>query len=400
MPTISRKGQQLPASPIRKLIPFSDAAKQRGIQVFHLNIGQPDIETTSYALDAVKRYADKVIKYSNSAGNLSYREKVCKYYAGLGINVTPDEMIITTGGSEALQITFQTIMDPEDEVIIPEPFYANYNSFAKIAGVKVRPINSTIKDGFALPPMSEFEKAITPNTKAILICNPNNPTGYLYSAEEMESLRQIVAKHDIFLITDEVYREFCYDGAKHVSAMTLKGIEDKVILIDSESKRYSACGIRVGRIITKNKEVIRVAMKFAQARLSPPSYGQVAAEGALDTPTSYFDGTVKEYCSRRNICVEGINKIPGAYCPTPKGAFYIVAHLPIDDSETFCKWLLTDFNYEGKTVMLAPASGFYSTPGLGTQEVRVSYCLNCDALKEAMFLLGKALEAYPGRVND
>lgn len=397
MLTISKKGQEIPASPIRKLVPFSDAAKQKGIKVYHLNIGQPDIETTSYALDAVKKYSEKVIKYSNSAGELSYRKKICKYYEGLGINITPDEIIVTTGGSEALQITFQTIMDPENEVIIPEPFYANYNSFAKAAGVKVKPISSEISNGFALPPMSEFEKAITPNTKAILICNPNNPTGYLYSAEEMESLRQIVKKYGLYLITDEVYREFCYDGAKHVSAMTLEGIEDNVILIDSESKRYSACGIRVGRIISKNKEVMSTAMKFAQARLSPPTYGQVAAEGALDTPASYFDGTVKEYVSRRNICVEGINKIPGAFCPTPKGAFYIVAHLPIDNSETFCKWLLTDFNYEGKTVMMAPASGFYSTPGLGIQEVRISYCLNCEALADAMFILGKALDAYPGK---
>jgi len=400
MLTISKKGQEITASPIRKLIPFSDAAKQRGIKVYHLNIGQPDIETTSYALDAVKKYAEKVIKYSNSAGEMSYRKKICKYYEGLGINVTPEEIIVTTGGSEALQIIFQTILNPEDEIITPEPFYANYKSFAKIAGVNIKAISSDIKNGFALPPMSEFEKAITPNTKAILICNPNNPTGYLYSKEEMIQLSEIVKKHEIFLITDEVYREFCYDGAKHVSAMTLKGIEDNVILIDSESKRYSACGIRVGRIVSKNKEVMSTAMKFAQARLSPPSYGQVAAEGALDTPASYFEGTVKEYTSRRNICVEGINSIPGAYCPTPRGAFYIVAHLPIDSSETFCKWLLTDFNYEGKTVMLAPACGFYTTPGRGTQEVRISYCLNCDALKEAMFLLRKALETYPGRVTE
>lgn len=399
MPNISLKGKNMPASPIRKLVPFSDAAKERGIQVYHLNIGQPDIETTSYALDAVRKYNESVIKYSNSAGNLSYRQKLCKYYEGIGINITPEDIIVTNGGSEALQIVFQTIMDPEDEIIIPEPFYANYNGFAMTAGVKVKPIFSEISNGFALPPMSEFEKAITPNTKAILICNPNNPTGYLYSEEEMEQLRQIVLKHDLYLITDEVYREFCYDGAHHVSAMTLKDVENNVILVDSESKRYSACGIRVGRLITKNKEVITTAMKFAQARLSPPSYGQVAAEGALDTPASYFDGTVKEYCSRRDICIEGINKIPGAYCPTPKGAFYIVAHLPIDNSETFCKWLLTDFNYEGKTVMMAPASGFYSTKGLGTQEVRISYCLNCAALADAMFILGKALEVYPGRVK-
>ena len=400
MPTISKKGQSMPASPIRKLVPFADEAKSRGIHVYHLNIGQPDIETTNYALDAVKKYDEKVIKYSNSAGNLSYRKKICQYYDKLGIKITPDEIIVTNGASEALQIVFMTIMDPEDEVIIPEPFYANYNGFAQTAEVRVKPIYSSIDNGFALPPIEDFEKAITKHTKAILICNPNNPTGYLYSEEEMETLRQIVLKYDLYLITDEVYREFCYDGNHHSSAMHLKGIDNNVILIDSESKRYSACGIRVGRLITKNKEVISTAMKFAQARLSPPSYGQVAAEAALDTPASYFDGIVKEYEARRNVCVEGINKIPGAFCPTPKGAFYIVAHLPIDDSERFCKWLLTDFNYNGKTVMLAPASGFYSTKGLGLQEVRISYCLNCDDLRDAMFILGKAIEAYPGKTNN
>jgi aspartate aminotransferase len=400
MPKISKKGQSMPASPIRKLVPFADEAKSRGIHVYHLNIGQPDIETTTYALDAVKKYDEKVIKYSNSAGNLSYRKKICQYYDKLGIKITPDDIIVTNGASEALQIVFMTIMDPDDEVIIPEPFYANYNGFAQTAEVRVKPIYSSIENGFALPPIEDFEKAITDHTKAILVCNPNNPTGYLYSAEEMETLRQIVKKYDLYLITDEVYREFCYDGEHHHSAMHLKGIDDNVILIDSESKRYSACGIRVGRLITKNKEVIKTAMKFAQARLSPPSYGQVAAEAALDTPESYFKGVVKEYEARRNVCVEGINKIPGAFCPTPKGAFYIVAHLPIDDSERFCKWLLTDFNYEGKTVMLAPASGFYSTKGLGMQEVRISYCLNCDDLRDAMFILGKALEVYPGTVKN
>ena len=397
MPKISRKGQFMPASPIRKLVPFADEAKARGIHVYHLNIGQPDIETTDCALEAVKKYDEKVIKYSNSAGNLSYRQKICKYYDKIGIKITPDEIIVTNGASEALQIVFMTIMDPDDEVIIPEPFYANYNGFAQTAEVRVKPIYSSIENGFALPPIEDFEKAITPHTKAILICNPNNPTGYLYSEEEMETLRQIVLKYDLYLITDEVYREFCYDGNHHSSAMHLKGIDNNVILIDSESKRYSACGIRVGRLITKNKEVISTAMKFAQARLSPPSYGQVAAEAALDTPASYFADVVKEYAARRDVCVEGINKIPGAFCPTPKGAFYIVAHLPIDDSERFCKWLLTDFNYNGKTVMLAPASGFYSTKGLGLQEVRISYCLNCDDLRDAMFILGKALEVYPGK---
>lgn len=387
----------MPASPIRKLVPFADEAKQRGVHVYHLNIGQPDIATTPYALEAVKNYDEKVIKYTNSAGTLSYRKKLCEYYKRLNINVEPDDIIVTNGASEALQIAFQTIMDPDDEIIIPEPFYANYNGFAQTAGVRVRPIYSEISNGFSLPPIDDFEKAITEHTKAILICNPNNPTGYLYSKDEMERLRQIILKYDLYLISDEVYREFCYDGLTHYSAMSLKGVDDNVILIDSVSKRFSACGIRVGRMVTRNREVITTAMKFAQARLSPPTYGQVAGEAALDTPISYFDAIVDEYVKRRDVCVEGINKIPGAYCPVPKGAFYIVAHLPIDDSDKFCKWLLTDFNYEGKTVMLAPASGFYSTIGLGRQEVRISYCLNCDDLKDAMFILGKALEVYPGK---
>ena len=397
MPKISKKGQFMPASPIRKLVPYADEAKSRGIHVYHLNIGQPDIATTPYALEAVKNYDEKVIKYTHSAGTLSYRKKLCEYYDRLNIHVTPDDIIVTNGASEALSIAFQTIMDPDDEIIIPEPFYANYNGFAQTAGVRVRPIYSEISNGFALPPIEDFEKAITEHTKAILICNPNNPTGYLYSEQEMENLRQIILKYDLYLISDEVYREFCYDGSVHHSAMSLKGVDDNVILIDSVSKRFSACGIRVGRMVTRNREVINTAMKFAQARLSPPTYGQVAGEAALDTPLSYFDAIVAEYVKRRDVCVEGINKIPGAYCPTPKGAFYIVAHLPIDDSDKFCKWMLTDFNYEGKTVMLAPASGFYSTIGLGRQEVRLSYCLNCDDLKDAMMILGKALEVYPGK---
>lgn len=397
MPSISKKAQNMPASPIRKLVPFSDAAKKRGIEVFHLNIGQPDIETPNLALEAVRNYTEKVVKYSPSEGTLSYRKKLCEYYEKYDIHILPEEMIITTGGSEALLMTFLTIMDPDDEVIIPEPFYANYNGFAKNVGVNVKPIYSSIDTGFALPDISEFEKAITPRTKAILICNPNNPTGYLYSEEEMETLRQIVLKHDIFLISDEVYREFCYEDAIHHSALKLKGIEDHVILIDSASKRFSACGIRIGRMITKNKELISAAMKFAQARLSPPTFGQVAGEAALDSPQSYYDEIVREYESRRDVCIEGIKNIEGAYCPTPKGAFYIVAHLPIDDSERFCKWMLTDYNYNGKTVMMAPASGFYSTEGRGKQEVRISYCLKKEDLKEAMAILKEALLSYPGR---
>lgn len=397
MPSISQKAKNMPASPIRKLVPFSDAAKERGVEVFHLNIGQPDIETPQLALEAVRNYTEKVVKYSPSQGTLSYRKKLCEYYEKVGINVKPEEMIITTGGSEALLMSFLTIMDPDDEVIIPEPFYANYNGFAKNVGVNVRPIYSSIDTGFALPDISEFEKAITPRTKAILICNPNNPTGYLYSKEEMETLRQIVLKYNIFLISDEVYREFCYEKAKHYSALNLEGIDDHVILIDSASKRFSACGIRIGRMITRNKELIDAAMKFAQARLSPPTFGQVAGEAALDCPQSYYDDIVNEYQSRRDVCIEGINNIEGAYCPTPKGAFYIVAHLPIDDSEKFCKWMLTDFNYNGKTVMMAPASGFYSTEGRGTQEVRISYCLKKEDLAEAMNILKEALKVYPGR---
>lgn len=397
MPSISKKAQNMPASPIRKLVPFSDAAKKRGIEVFHLNIGQPDIETPNLALEAVRNYTEKVVKYSPSEGTLSYRKKLCEYYEKYDIHILPEEMIITTGGSEALLMTFLTIMDPDDEVIIPEPFYANYNGFAKNVGVNVKPIYSSIDTGFALPDISEFEKAITPRTKAILICNPNNPTGYLYSEEEMETLRQIVLKHDIFLISDEVYREFCYEDAIHHSALKLKGIEDHVILIDSASKRFSACGIRIGRMITKNKELLSAAMKFAQARLSPPTFGQVAGEAALDSPQSYYDEIVREYESRRDVCIEGIKNIEGAYCPTPKGAFYIVAHLPIDDSERFCKWMLTDYNYNGKTVMMAPASGFYSTEGRGKQEVRISYCLKKEDLKEAMAIIKEALLSYPGR---
>jgi aspartate aminotransferase len=397
MPKISFKGQQMPESPIRKLVPFADVAKKRGRKVYHLNIGQPDIETPEVALDAVRNYDHKVIEYSHSAGMLSLRERLTDYYKTVNIEVTPDQIIVGTGASEALLFAFQSIMDPGDEVIIPEPFYANYNGFATNAGIKVKPIVSDIESGFALPPMSAFEQAITEKTKAILVCNPNNPTGYLYSREEMETLRDLVKKYDLYLIADEVYREFTYDGKTHYSAMYLDGIDENVILIDSVSKRYSACGVRIGWMISRNKLVISTALKFAQARLSPPTFGQVAAEAAVDTPDEYFDAVIKEYIARRNAVVEGINNIEGAFCPNPSGAFYVVARLPIDDSDKFCRWLLEDFEFENQTVMLAPASGFYSTPGKGKDEVRISYVLKVDDLKSSVKVMAEALKVYPGR---
>lgn len=399
MPNISQKGQLMPESPIRKLVPYAEKAKKRGVYVYHLNIGQPDIETPEVALNAVHNYGNKVIEYSHSAGMLSLREKLTEYYRTVNIHVTTDEIIVGAGASEALLFAFQSIMDPDDEVIIPEPFYANYNGFATNAGIKIVPIFSSIETGFALPPIEEFEKNITPRTKAILVCNPNNPTGYLYSKEELETLRDIAKKHDLFLIADEVYREFTYDGKQHFSCMHLKGIENNVILIDSVSKRYSACGVRIGWIVSKNKELMATAMKFAQARLSPPTFGQVAAEGAVDTPDEYFDNVIKEYIARRDTVVAGINKIEGAFCPNPAGAFYIVAKLPIDDSDKFCQWLLEDYSYENQTVMMAPASGFYSTPGMGKDEVRISYVLNVDDLKNSVKVLEEALKVYPGKTN-
>jgi len=397
MLSISKKGQMMPPSPIRKLVPYADAAKKRGIKVYHLNIGQPDIETPKIALDALKNINLKVIEYSHSAGILSFREKLCKYYEKNNIHVTPDEIIVTTGGSEAILFTFGSIMDNDDEVIIPEPYYANYNGFAINAGVKVVPVMSHIEENYALPPIEEFEKYITPKTKAILICNPNNPTGYLYSREEIEKLGELVKKHDLFLIADEVYREFVYDGTEHFSVMHLKGIEQNTILVDSVSKRYSACGFRIGMLVSKNKDVMTTAMKFAQARLSPPTFGQIAAEAAIDVDKSYFEAIKKEYVARRNVVIEGIKSIPGAYCPTPKGAFYVMAKLPIDDSDKFCQWLLENFNENNETVMLAPATGFYSVPERGLQEVRISYVLNVDDMKRSMELLKKAIEVYPGR---
>jgi len=397
MPKISEKGLAMPASPIRKLVPYAEEAKRKGRKVYHLNIGQPDIPTPQVALDAVKNTDLKVIEYSHSAGIESYRKGLAKYYQGLGIDITHNDMIITTGGSEAITIAFMTCLNPGDEVIIPEPFYANYNGFAVQAGVVVKPIVSRIENDFALPPVEEFEKLITPRTKGIVICNPNNPTGYLYSREELEQLATIVKKHDLYLFSDEVYREFCYDGITHYSAMMLKGLENNVILMDSVSKRYSMCGVRIGALITRNKEVIAAAMKFAQARLSPPSFGQIAAEAALNTPAEYFKEVYDEYIKRRNFMVEALNKMDGVYCPKPKGAFYTVVRLPIDDSDKFAQWLLEHFEHKNQTVMLAPATGFYSTPGLGKNEVRIAYVLNVDDLRNAMECLEVALKQYPGR---
>lgn len=397
MPTISHKAVIMPESPIRKLVPFAETAKAEGKKVFHLNIGQPDIETPQVALDAIRNFDDKVIEYSHSAGFQSYRDNLAANYRKSGINVDSEDIIITTGGSEALTFGFMSTCNPEDEVIIPEPFYANYNGFAVAAGLNVVPVTASINDGFALPPVEEFEKKITDKTKAIVICNPGNPTGYLYSKEELEKLRDIVKKHDLFLFADEVYREFCYDGAVPFSVMNLEGIENNVIMIDSVSKRYSMCGSRIGAIVSKNKEVMASALKFGQARLSPPTVDQVAGEAALKTPQSYFDDVVAEYVERRNIMVDGLNAIDGVYCPKPSGAFYCVAQFPVDDTEKFCQWLLEKFEYKGATVMMAPASGFYSTKGNGTQEARIAYVLNQDSLKKAVKCLEEALKVYPGR---
>lgn len=389
----------MPASPIRKLIPFSEKAKQEGKTIYHLNIGQPDIETPEIMLSAVRNNTLKVIEYSHSAGNESYRRKLVDYYNKYGIQLTHTEIMVTTGGSEAIEIAMMACLDEGDEIIIPEPFYANYNGFGIQAGVKIKPIISKIEDGFALPPISEFEKLITPSTKAIMICNPGNPTGYLYTKAELEALRDLVKKHDIFLFADEVYREFCYDGKEYFSVMNLKGIEQNVVLMDSVSKRYSACGVRIGALISRNKDVMDAALKFAQARLSPPTFGQIAAEAAIDTPDSYFKKVITEYVARRDYVVKALNNIPGVFCPNPSGAFYVIAQLPIDNSDKFCQWLLESFEYEMKTVMLAPATGFYSTPGAGMDQVRVAYVLNLDDLKSAMKCLEEALKQYPGRTE-
>jgi aspartate aminotransferase len=399
MPKIAQKAIDMPASPIRKLVPYAEKAKKEGKIVYHLNIGQPDIETPQVALDAIKNMDRRVIEYSHSAGFESYRNGLSAYYKKTGINVNPEDILITTGGSEALIFGFMTTCNPGDEVIIPEPFYANYNGFAVTAGLTVVPVTAHIENGFALPPVEEIERKITSKTKAIVICNPGNPTGYLYSKSELEQLRDIVKKHDLFLFADEVYREFCYDGAVPFSTMNLEGIENNVIMIDSVSKRYSMCGARIGALITKNKEVMAAALKFGQARLSPPTIDQIASEAALNTPQSYFDNVVAEYVQRRNIMVDGLNTIPGVFCPKPSGAFYCVAQFPVDDAEKFCQWLLEDFSYEGQTVMMAPANGFYSTKGAGQSEARIAYVLNQDSLKKAVKCLEEALKVYPGRTN-
>lgn len=398
MPTISDKARQMPESPIRKLVPYSEQAKAAGKEVLHLNIGQPDIETPQVALDAIKNISRKVIEYSHSAGFQSYRDNLANYYQNIGIDVSSEDIIITTGGSEALTFGFMSTCDIDDEIIIPEPFYANYNGFAVAAGLNVVPVTSTIENGFALPPVEEFEKKITAKTKAIVICNPGNPTGYLYSQEELEKLRDIVKKHDLFLFADEVYREFCYDGAKPFSVMNLEGIDNNVIMIDSVSKRYSMCGARIGALVSKNKEVMASALKFGQARLSPPTIDQIASEAALKTPQSYFDAVIAEYVERRNIMVDGLNAIPGVFCPKPRGAFYCVASFPVDSAEKFCQWLLEDFEYKGATVMMAPASGFYASNDLGVQEVRIAYVLNQNSLKKAVKCLEEALMVYPGKL--
>src|SRR5512133_1191387 len=396
MPSISEKGRIMPASPIRKLVPYAEEAKRKGIKVYHLNIGQPDIPTPEVALRAIRNFNLNVIEYSHSAGNESYRRKLATFYRNIGINVDHTEMVITTGGSEAILFAFMACVNPGEEVITPEPFYANYNGFATTAGVSIVPVTSYIKNDFALPPIKEIEAKITPRTKAIIICNPNNPTGYLYSKEELIHLREIVKRHDLFLFSDEAYREFCYDGTVHFSAMNLEGIDDNVILLDSVSKRYSECGVRIGALITKNKEVLASALKFGQARLSPPGLGQIAAEASIDTSEHYFREVNEEYTARRNYMVEALNKIPVVYCPKPKVAFYAVVKLPIDDCDKFAQWLLEEFEYNNQTVMVAPASGFYSTPGLGKNEVRIAYVLKIDDLKNAMLVLAEALKVYPG----
>jgi len=394
MPSISKKGTQMPASPIRKLVPYAEAAKKRGIHVIHLNIGQPDIKTPKVALDAVRNHNIEVLEYSMTQGSEEYRQKIAAYYAKRDIFVDAEDIIVTTGGSEALAFTMGTIMDNDDEIIIPEPFYANYNGFATAAGVNVKPIASSIENNFALPPISKFEELITPKTKAILICNPGNPTGYLYSKEEIKQLAALVKKHNLFLVADEVYREFTYDGREHYSILQEEGLEENVVVVDSVSKRYSMCGARIGCLISKNTQVIATAMKFAQARLSPPTFAQIASEAALETPQEYFDDVIKEYVSRRNLLLTELNKLEGVKVATPQGAFYCVAELPIEDADHFAQWLLESFEIDGKTVMVAPAAGFYATPGLGKNQIRIAYVLEKEQLVKAVQILGKALTEY------
>ena len=397
MPQISQRGTLMPASPIRKLVPLADGAKARGIHVYHLNIGQPDLPTPQAAIDAIRNLDRTVLEYSPSQGYLSYRAKLVDYYKKYAINLTADDIIITTGGSEAVLFSFMACLNPGDEIIMPDPFYANYQAFAISAGATIRTIPTTIEEGFCLPKVERFEELINEHTKAIMICNPNNPTGYLYTRREMNQIRDLVKKYDLYLFSDEVYREFIYTGSPYISACHLEGIEENVVLIDSVSKRYSECGIRIGALITKNKEVREAVMKFCQARLSPPLIGQIAAEASLDEPELYAREMYDEYVERRKCLIDGLNRIPGVYSPIPMGAFYTVARLPVDDSEKFCAWCLSEFDYEGETVMMAPASGFYTTPGAGRNEVRIAYVLNKDDLRRALVVLQKALEAYPGR---
>ena len=400
MPEISVRGLEMPESPIRKLAPLAAAAKERGTRVYHLNIGQPDLPTPQCGLDALKNIDRKILEYSPSQGNLSYRKKLCDFYKKFNINVTPDDIIITSGGSEAVLFSFMSCLNPGDEIIIPEPAYANYMAFAISAGAKIKTIATSIEEGFALPKVEQFEKLINERTRAIMICNPNNPTGYLYTRREMNQIRDLVKKYDLYLFSDEVYREYIYTGSPYISAMHLQGIENNTILIDSVSKRYSECGIRIGALITKNEEIRKAVMKFCQARLSPPLIGQIVAEASLDAPQSYYRDVYDEYVERRKCLIDGLNRIPGVYSPIPMGAFYTVAKLPVDDSDKFCRWCLEEFSYEGETVMLAPASGFYTTPGAGRNQVRIAYVLKREDLQRALFILQKALEAYPGRVKE
>lgn len=397
MPHSSMRGLSMPESPIRKLVPLADKAKARGIKVFHLNIGQPDIKTPKVALDAIRNIDREVLEYSPSDGIKSLKSKLAAYYHTFNIDVTEEDIIVTTGGSEAVNFAFMSCLDPGDEIIVPEPAYANYTAFAIAAGAVVKPVVSTIEEGFSLPHIDMFEELITPRTKGIMICNPNNPTGYLYTRAEMNKIRDLVKKYDLFLFSDEVYREFCYTGAPYISAFHLDGIEENVILVDSVSKRYSECGIRIGTLVTKNKDVRKSVMKFCQARLSPPLLGQIAAEASMNTPQDYMLDTYNEYVERRKFLIDGLNRIPGVYSPIPMGAFYTVARLPVDDADRFCSWLLSDFEYEGQTIMMAPASGFYTIEGMGKDEVRIAYVLGKEALKKALVVLEKALEAYPGR---
>lgn len=400
MPQISVRGLEMPESPIRKLAPLAAEAKNRGIKVYHLNIGQPDLPTPEVALEAIRNIDRNILEYSPSQGYLGYRKKLVNYYKKYNINVTPDDIIITCGGSEAVLFAFMSCLNPGDEIIVPEPAYANYMAFAISAGAKIRTIATTIEEGFSLPKVEKFEELINDRTRAILICNPNNPTGYLYTRREMHQIRDLVKKYDLYLFSDEVYREYIYTGSPYISACHLEGIEQNVVLIDSVSKRYSECGIRIGTLITKNQEVRQAVMKFCQARLSPPLIGQIAAEASLDAPEEYYRNVYDEYVDRRKCLIDGLNRIPGVYSPIPMGAFYTVAKLPVDDSEKFCRWCLEKFNYEGETVMMAPASGFYTTPGAGYNQVRIAYVLKKEDLVRALFILRKALEAYPGRVDE